>query len=54
MSRKTAIWVWMFVISTIGAYIPAIWGEGVFSLSSVFLSGIGGFIGIWIGYRTGN
>lgn len=51
MSRKASIWVYMFIFSTIGAYIPAFWGDGVFSFSAVLFSSIGGFLGIWVGYK---
>ena len=53
MSRKTAIWVWMFIASTVGAYIPSLLGSGMFSLSGILFSAIGGFVGIWIGFKTG-
>jgi uncharacterized membrane protein YeaQ/YmgE (transglycosylase-associated protein family) len=44
----------MFVGSSLGGYIPTLWGANMFSLSAIFLSAIGGFLGIWIGYRLGN
>ncbi len=40
-----------FFGSTLGGYIPTLWGGSVFSFSSIFLSVVGGLIGIWIGYR---
>ncbi len=40
-----------FFGSTLGGYIPTLWGGSVFSLSSILLSVVGGLIGIWIGYR---
>ena len=43
----------MFVGSTIGGFIPKLWGASFFSLSSLILSVIGGFIGIWIGFKIG-
>ena len=36
--------------STLGGLIPSLWNADMFSLSSVILSALGGFIGIWIGY----
>jgi hypothetical protein len=47
------IWLGMFVGSTIGGFIPMLWGDGLLSLSSVFLTAVGGVIGIWLGYRLG-
>lgn len=41
----------MVVGSTIGGYIPSIFGAGLFSFFSIFCSAIGGFLGIWIAYR---
>jgi hypothetical protein len=49
---KSFIWVGMFVGSTIGAYIPELWGAGMFSFSSVLLTAIGGFVGIWAGFKV--
>lgn len=40
-----------FFGSTIGGYIPVLWGGSVFSLSSILLGVVGGLIGIWMGYR---
>lgn len=44
----------MFVGSTIGSFLPTLWGAGYFSISSVFLTGIGGIAGIWLGFRLSN
>jgi hypothetical protein len=48
---KSLIWVGMIVGSTVGAYIPELWGAGVFSFSSIFLSAVGGIAGILIGFK---
>ncbi len=54
MSTKTLIWIGVFVGGTIGAYIPALWGNyDVLSLSSIFFSMIGGLAGIWLGWKLG-
>jgi len=37
--------------STIGGLIPGLWGGGVFSYSSVLLSGVGALVGLWIGFK---
>ena len=50
MSDKTFITVCMFVGSAIGGYIPSFFGVGVFSLWSILASGIGGVLGVWIGF----
>lgn len=53
MERKTLIWWGLFIGSTIGGFVPSLWGASVFALSSVFLSALGGILGIWLGYRLG-
>lgn len=51
MNSRSVIWTTMIIGSTFGAYLPAFWGDSVFSFSSVILSAAGGFTGIWIGYN---
>jgi len=48
---KTLIIFSMILGSYAGSYLPVLWGGSVFSMTSVFFSGIGGFLGIWAGYR---
>jgi len=31
--------------------IPWLWGDGMFSYSSVILSGVGAFVGLWVGFK---
>lgn len=47
------VWIGMFVGSTLGSLVPMLWGSGVLSISSILLSAVGGFLGIWLGYRIG-
>jgi hypothetical protein len=54
MSRKKLIWIFLTIGSLIGGYLPMVWGGDMLSLSSVLLSGVGGFAGIWLGYRLGD
>jgi uncharacterized membrane protein YeaQ/YmgE (transglycosylase-associated protein family) len=49
---KARIWIGVLIGSTIGGFIPELWGADMFSYSSVLLSGVGGFIGLWIAYTT--
>jgi hypothetical protein len=51
MERKQLIWIGLFVGSTIGGLIPALWGAGALSLSSIFLSGVGAVLGIYGAYK---
>ncbi len=45
------LWVWVGVGSTIGSWIPTLWGAGLFSFSSMFFGAVGAFAGIWLNYR---
>lgn len=54
MDRKKLIWMGVLVGSTIGSLVPSLWGAGMFSFSSVILSGVGGFLGIWFGVKFGD
>jgi hypothetical protein len=54
MSQKNLIWIGVMVGSTIGSYIPVLWGDGFLSISSVIFSTIGGAAGIYFGYKLGN
>ena len=53
MDKKKTIMYAMLIGSTIGGYIPTVWGDSIFSMSSVLLTAVGGFLGIWIGYKIG-
>ncbi len=51
MSSKTLMYIGVTVGSVIGGYLPALWGVGVFSVTSVLFSTLGGIIGLVITYR---
>jgi hypothetical protein len=51
MQNKTLTWIGMIVGSTIGGLIPALWGAGMFSFSSIILSGVGAIAGIYIAFK---
>ncbi|MBI4991673.1 MAG: hypothetical protein HZB99_00445 [Candidatus Harrisonbacteria bacterium] len=53
MSRKSLIWISMLLGSTIGGFVPILWGGDALSFSSILLSGIGGILGIWFGFKFG-
>ena len=53
MSTKTLIWTGVFIGSTVGGFIPSLWGDSLFSVSSVIFTTIGGIAGIWIGFKLG-
>lgn len=51
MERKHIVWIGIFVGSTLGGLIPELWGAGIFSLSSILLSGVGAVAGIYGAYK---
>jgi Na+/H+-dicarboxylate symporter len=51
MPLKTAVWTGMIIGSLLGQSIPSLWGAGIFSFSSIFLSTFLGLVGIWLGYK---
>ncbi|MDB5189899.1 MAG: hypothetical protein JWN49_225 [Parcubacteria group bacterium] len=48
---KQIVWIGLLVGSTIGGFIPELWGAGLFSFSSIILSAIGGMAGIYLGWK---
>jgi len=44
----------MFLGSIIGGYLTTLFGVNLFSYTSVLFSGIGGVIGLWVGYKLSN
>jgi hypothetical protein len=54
MISKGLVWLGVFIGSTIGGCIPMVWGAGIFSLSSVLLSAVGGLFGIWVAVKVSN
>ena len=52
MERKF-VWLGLFVGSTVGSFLPELWGGGLLSFSSIFWSFVGGIVGIWAGYKIG-
>lgn len=41
----------MIIGSVIGGFIPALWGAGMLSFSSILLSGLGAVAGIYVAFR---
>jgi hypothetical protein len=51
---KTLIMTGMVFGTYAGSYLPMLWGGSVFSMTSILWGGIGGFAGIWMGYKLAN
>ena len=47
------IWIGMFIGSTLGGFVPLLWGADLLSFSSLIGSAVGGGLGIWAGYKVG-
>jgi hypothetical protein len=45
MSRT---WIAILIGSTIGGFVPALWGGDLFSVAGVLWSGIGALVGLWL------
>jgi predicted MFS family arabinose efflux permease len=54
MNTRALIWIGMTIGSTLGGFIPNLWGTSFFSLAGLVWSGIGGLFGIWIARRAAN
>ena len=51
---KKLILLFLFIGSLVGGYVPLLWGGSAFSGSAVLFSTLGGFLGIYIGYKIGS
>jgi predicted MFS family arabinose efflux permease len=49
---RSTIWLGIFIGSTVGGFIPELWGAGMLSYSGVLLSGLGACVGLWFGSRA--
>jgi len=44
-------WIAIFIGSTIGGFVPVLWGGEMVSYAGVLWSGIGALVGLWIANR---
>jgi len=51
MQTKTFVWLGLFIGSTIGSFVPMIWGGDMLSFSSIIFGGLGGIAGIIIFFK---
>jgi len=54
MSVKTRVYLFAFIGSTIGSFIPSLWGDSFLSFTSVILGGILGLAGIYLALKMFN
>jgi hypothetical protein len=54
VNAKAFIWIGLTLGSTIGGFLPNLWGASVFSFSGIILSAVGGIAGIWLGFKLAN
>ena len=50
-SEKTTLWIIVGVMTTVGSYVPVLWGADALGVQSVLGGMVGGFLGIYIWYR---
>jgi hypothetical protein len=48
---KTFIWIGMFAGSTLGGFIPMLWGDGIFSAAGLIGSFVGALVGVYGGWK---
>ena len=51
MGTKTLVTIGMVIGSTIGGYLPTLFGAGVLSYWGIIWSGVGGVLGVLIAYK---
>jgi hypothetical protein len=48
---RSVIGLSVVVGSTIGGYLPVLWGSSSFSVTSLLFGALGGIAGVWVGVR---
>jgi hypothetical protein len=48
---RSVIGLSILVGSTLGGYLPVLWGSSSFSVMSLFFGALGGIAGVWVGVR---
>ncbi len=51
MNTKSLVWLGFAVGSTVGSFIPLLWGGSEFSISSILLGALFGIVGIYAGFK---
>jgi len=53
MSTKTMVWIGIGIGSTVGSCLPMLWGGSLAGMSSVLWGTVGGFAGLYAGFKMG-
>jgi hypothetical protein len=49
---KKILWLCVSVGGVVGSFVPYLWGDtSLLSVSGVIFSAVGGFLGIWVGFK---
>jgi hypothetical protein len=51
MNAKPLIWIGLTIGSTLGGYLPTLFGADPFSAWPILMSAVGGVLGVWAGYK---
>ncbi len=51
MTPKVMIMIGMIVFSTIGGYVPVLFGADLFSMWAIIGNGLGGMVGVFVGFK---
>ena len=49
---KGYVYLWVFIGSSVGSYVPVLFHQGFFSLASILGGLVGAFVGIWAAVKT--
>lgn len=52
MQSRSLIWLGTIVGSTLGGFIPTLWGASFLSFSSILFSALGACAGIWVMFKV--
>jgi len=44
---KRLMWIFVVVGSTIGGFLPEVWGGSAFGFASLLFASLGGIAGVW-------
>jgi hypothetical protein len=48
---KRILWLCLGAGTTIGGFVPELWGASAFGLASLLFSAVGGVAGVWVAAR---